>query len=420
MRYFSLRYPRFLTALLLVGSGFAASAAAQSNATTDDSSDSALALDQWHYVQVDSERDRWGDYAEPDWLRYFGLDTGDLNGDGYGDLLAGRHVYLSPGGDLTGDWEKIDLGLNADGLLITDVDGDDQADVIAQALPDVYWLEADGPDAQAWTAHKVGTVPATSHVNSQGFTLADVIGGGRPEVLIAGDGDVYALQIPDNPEDGAWPTLLVAANTSDEGIGAGDLDGDGDVDVAAGRRPEGEDEPLELLWWENPGTETEDWTAHPVGTTSHPIDRVAVSDLDGDGQAEIVMTEERYPGPDPDANLFVFSQTSEGTWERQDVLTTYSLNNLDVADFDGDGDADLITSEHKGPDLRLLLLKNDGQGGFTEHALDEGKESHLGTQAADLDGDGDLDLVSIGWDQEQFLHLWRNDAVAEDAMGGGE
>ena len=106
MRYFSLRYPQLLTALLLVGSGFAASAAAQSDATTDGPSDSALALDQWHYVQVDSSRDRWGDYAEPDWLRYFGLDTGDLNGDGHGDLLAGRHVYLSRAATLPATGKK--------------------------------------------------------------------------------------------------------------------------------------------------------------------------------------------------------------------------------------------------------------------------------------------------------------------------
>ena len=248
--------------------------------------------------------------------------------------------------------------------------------------------------------------------------LADVIQGGRPEVLIAGDGDIYALQIPDSAEAGAWPRLRVAANTSDEGIGAGDVDGDGDIDVAAGRRPEGEDEPLELLWWENPGTATADWTAHAVGATAHPIDRVAIADFDDDGQAEVVMTEERYPGPDPDANLFVFTQTFRGAWEQRDVLTTYSLNNLDVADFDDD--PDLITSEHKGPALRLLLLENDGTGRFTEHALDEGKESHLGTQAADLDGDGDLDLVSIGWDQEQFLHVWRNDAIPQGALEENE
>jgi hypothetical protein len=47
---------------------------------------------------------------------------------------------------------------------------------------------------------------------------------------------------------------------------------------------------------------------------------------------------------------------------------------------------------------------------WTPHPVDAGKESHLGTRAIDLDGDGDLDLVSIAWDDAGSLHLWQNGA----------
>jgi hypothetical protein len=59
----------------------------------------------------------------------------------------------------------------------------------------------------------------------------------------------------------------------------------------------------------------------------------------------------------------------------------------------------------------VAVWENDGQGTLTEHVVDREKESHLGAQAVDIDGDGDLDIVSIAWDDYTKIHLWRNDAV---------
>jgi hypothetical protein len=95
------------------------------------------------------------------------------------------------------------------------------------------------------------------------------------------------------------------------------------------------------------------------------------------------------------------------------------MNNLDTADMDGDGDIDIITCEHSMPyggkpapgHERLQVWANDGHGNFTEHTIDQNRESHLGAQAVDLDHDGDLDIVSIAWRDYQYLHLWRNDAL---------
>jgi len=372
---------------------------------------------QWNYVQIDSTRDKWGDYAQPEWLRYFGLDMADVNGDGYADIAAGRHFYINPGGDMTADWQKIDLGLNVDAILLMDVDGDVYADVIAQALPDVYWLEAENEELSSWKAQKVAQVPATSHVNSQGFEKADIFQGDQEEILIAGDGDIYAIQIPSRPERQAWQVLLIGENSSDEGIGYGDINGDGFLDIAAGRRAEGEDEPTQLIWWQHPGKPAGHWQATQIGSTSHPIDRVEIADINGDGRADVIIAEERYPGLEPDANLFWFENpASDEEWQKHWLTTQYSMNNLDVRDLDDDGDQDIITSEHKGPGLELQAWENDGLGKFEKHVLDEGKEAHLGSQLYDMDGDGDLDMVSVGWDQYQYLHLWRNDAQAPAVM----
>ncbi len=374
-------------------------------------------LKSWSYIEVDSTKSKWGDYSEPFWLNYFGLAVGDLNNDGQKDILTGRWVYLNPGQGMELPWNKIDLGIHVDGILIIDVDGDAFGDVIAQALPDIYWLEATNAEGTKWEAKKIAQVPKTGHTNSQGFTTAQIVKGGREEILIAGNGDIYCIEIPKNTAD-KWPTHLIAKNTSDEGIGTGDIDGDGDIDISVGRRPAGSDEPLEVMWFENPGNVNVSWADHKVGTTNHPADRFAVADINGDKKADIIVTEERWPGIEPDGNIFWYEQPMDknAPWERKLVATQYSTNNLDVMDFDADGDIDLITAEHKGPNLELQSWLNDGEGNFTKKIIDTGKESHLGTKVADMDGDGDLDITSIGWDQYNYVHLWRNEQINEHSV----
>jgi hypothetical protein len=80
--------------------------------------------------------------------------------------------------------------------------------------------------------------------------------------------------------------------------------------------------------------------------------------------------------------------------------------------MDGDGDLDLVLGEHRGA-LRISIWNNLGGGRFVEQMIEEGTESHLGARAVDLDGDGDLDVVSIAWDAPGAIHVWRNDAVVK-------
>ncbi len=100
------------------------------------------------------------------------------------------------------------------------------------------------------------------------------------------------------------------------------------------------------------------------------------------------------------------------------MVTQYSMNNLDLADIDGDGDMDLLTNEHKGPRLELQWWLNDGRGNFTKRVIGTGHENHLGTQLADLDNDGDLDIFGGAWDNYRFFHLWRNDRQRGDDPTG--
>lgn len=372
----------------------------------------------WEYIAIDSTKKMWGDFDEPGWLRYFGVDYGDVNEDGYIDIISGRYVYHNPGGDMTGEWKRTVLEENVDAILYVDVDGDEYADFIAQALPDVYWYEASNKQGSVYKRTKIASVAATDHVNSQGFETTQLVEGGKKEILIAGEDGIVAISIPEeDPEKGNWPRQIIAENVSSEGIGTGDIDGDGDIDIACGRTPEGDHTPSLLVWFENPGNIEQEWTGYQVAMANHAIDRVEIADLTGDDEPEIVITEERYPGQEPDANIFWYQSAEDKTsdWDREWIATQYSSNNLDVGDIDKDGDLDILTNEHLGPDLELQLWENDGKGNFTRHVIDKGKENHLGTQFVDLDGDGDLDILGNSWHQYNFMHIWRNDAGKTEA-----
>jgi hypothetical protein len=376
---------------------------------------SRLPLDKWTYIQVDAGRTRY-DGRKAGGGGWFGIAAADLTGDGRKDIVAGKWFYRNPGGDMAGKWERVEIAPATDAIIATDVDGDEFGDIIAVRCNEQYWFEALDRQGNKWQSHRIGSLPVCNHkTGAQGYALAQIIAGGKPEILVTGDG-IYYFTIPANPSAGEWPSVaIIEKDSNGEGLDAGDIDGDGDLDVAAVYKPDTADDAGKkaiIAWWENPNNGRGGWTRHVIGETTFPGDRFAVADLNGDRRMDVIVTEERWPGPDPDASLYWFEQPGKksGSWTRHTVVTEYSLNNVDAADLDHDGDVDIVTCEHKGPKEKLQIWENDGRGNFREVRIDEGKESHLGARLADLDGDGDLDIISIAWDEFQYLHLWRNDA----------
>jgi hypothetical protein len=124
---------------------------------------------------------------------------------------------------------------------------------------------------------------------------------------------------------------------------------------------------------------------------------VAVAELDGDGIPDTVVVNQRavhvlHP-------LVQAGTRGEVILSHDDPDPRHGFFGASAADYDGDGDFDLMITRHPGPNT---LLQNDGRGVFsdvTAQAGVAGPDDHWSASSAwaDMDLDGDLDLVVAGY-----------------------
>ncbi|WP_318238897.1 PKD domain-containing protein [Methanolacinia petrolearia] len=250
---------------------------------------------------------------------------------------------------------------------------------------------AGGPE---WTLNTSWSAPDVGSSSSAAF--ADLDGDGDYDLMIgAVSGVTYGYENTGSSSGPEW-TAKSSWNTPDIGSVASpafaDLDGDGDYDLMIGASDgitygyENTGSPGSPEW-----TAKSSWNTLDIGSASKP----AFADLDGDGDYDLMIgisTGFTY-GYENTGSPGSPEWTAKSEWDSPDDIG--STSNPTLTDLDGDGDYDLMIGESQGV---AYGYENTGSSGSPEWtAKSEWDSPDVGNSAApalaDLDGDGDYDLM---------------------------
>ncbi len=218
-----------------------------------------------------------------------------------------------------------------------------------------------------------------------------------------------------------------------------DFDSDGDLDIAVLGYyvvyNQSVNYSLVLLRNDGPAGETE-WEFSYVdvpldGLTAGSSD-LAWGDMDSDGDLDLALgTDGQTVLYRNDLGTLVLTDTELPGYYEDNDQADYDLNSISWADFDNDGDFDLLIPsvfDDTSFTYRTALMRNDssnGNGGrvFTEISVFD-PTSHAQSSWADFDNDQDLDLLLINLaplTDDGFIKRYRNDGngvfVGEDILG---
>jgi hypothetical protein len=291
------------------------------------------------------------------------------------------------------------IGAFPDGAAVvtTDFNGDGRADVAVHHTSGsspvgVFLGNGDGTFQPARNA-----AAGDSQGEPGSLAVGDFNADGRPDLATANDVGTVSVLLGNGDGTFAAPrTLVLPDPVIALSVAVGDFNGDGKADLAVGAMftytyPY---QPYLYVYVGNgDGTFANPLTnaLPPAADYSREPYSVQIADLDGDGKSDVVTT-------NFDNTVTVLLGNGDGTLQAPTLFTAgpgpMMTLSVAVADVNGDGKPDLATADYNGTSGTLSVLLGDGTGAFPAYRTYAVGDSPSSVAVADVNGDGRCDLVT--------------------------
>ena len=325
----------------------------------------------------------------------------DLDDDGDMDLLTSCTAYDKiyyyenlDGQGTFSDRVEIATGVHIYNIYAADFNNDGHIDIVGGDSGNLYWFKNDGQ----------GTFSRLVISNTNIDTLWDVYAAD-----LDGDGDVDVLSASWYNSRLAWyentdgqgtfsAEKLITGAVNPKDVYAADLDGDGYIDVLSGDNEK-------VAWYKNLDGKGTFSGAKTID--ADPTKETYTADVDGDGDLDVLVATLMRRWGDSTEIAWYENLDGNGTFSNQKVITSdvETAQDVHAADLDGDGDMDVLSASYE--DDKIAWYENlYGNGTFSDQRVlqdDLNKASYV--VAADLNGDGVLDVVG-GHGTESTMQNW--------------